>query len=73
MHIAAHASGVEAGVVLERQTELMALLHHPSPDLSESGAAIGAPDSDNLGMDGDQAGPDALRADQAEATISSTE
>ena len=74
MHIAAHASGVDAGVVLEHQAELMALLHHHSPDLSESQAAIATPGSDNSERDGGQAaGPDAFRADQAEATISSTE
>lgn len=99
MHIAAHAAGVDAGVVLERQAELMALLHHSSPDLSDDDAsrrvsgekrgilttdasaaggtepheAIAQPDSDNSGIEGDQAGPDALRADQADATISSTE
>jgi putative membrane protein len=73
MHIAAHASGVDAGVVLERQAELMALLHDHGPDLSEVDAAVGAPDSDNSGSVVAQAGPDAFRADQAEATISSTE
>jgi putative membrane protein len=88
MHIAAHASGVDAAVVLERQSELMALLHHPGPDLSEPSVAtaselaeaqavIATPVSDNSGTGdrvvGQAAGPDALRADQAEATISSTE
>ena len=67
MHIAAHASGVDAGVVLERQAELMALLHHHAPDVSDPRS------SESPGRNGDQAGPDAFRADQAEATISSTE
>ena len=72
MHISAHASGVDADVVLQRQAELMALLHHSTPDLSEPLEAPAQPASDPSGM-GAQAGPDALRADQAEATISSTE
>jgi len=67
MHIAAHASGVDAGVVLERQAELMALLHQHAPDVSDPRS------SESPGRNGDQAGPDAFRADQAEATISSTE
>ncbi len=69
MRIAAHASGVEAGVVLERQTELMALLHHPGPDVSEPFP----PPTSDWSEARAQAGPEALRADQAEATISSTE
>jgi len=69
MHIAAHASGVDAGVVLEQQAELMALLHHHSPDISEP-LLMTIPEET---IEEDQAGPDAFRADQAEATISSTE
>ncbi len=62
MHISAQASGVDAGQVRERQAELLQLLHqHSGRDLSD-------PDPEPQA-----AGPDALRADQAEATISSTE
>ncbi len=71
MHISAHASGVDAAVVLERQAELMALLHHHGPDISEPLPATTVPELE--GKERGQAGPDALRADQAEATISSTE
>lgn len=60
-HLAPHASGLDAGAVLQRQAELLAQVHRPpARDISE-------PD------DGAQPGPEALRADQAEATISSTE
>jgi putative membrane protein len=62
MHISAQALGVDAGQALARQAELLQLLHQPAEhDLSEP---FPAPV---------QAGPEALRADQAEATISSTE
>jgi len=62
MHISAHARGVDAGHVLARQDELLQLLHQPPEhDLSEPFPAQV------------QAGPDAFLADQADATISSTE
>ena len=86
MHISAEASGVDADGVLKRQAELMMLLHAPGPDLSEvdpdptdlseAHEAIAQPGSDNSGVGAGvagQAGPEAFRADQAEATISSTE
>ncbi len=60
--IAPHATGLDAAHVLERQAELLRLVHHPAAtDLSEP-----LPDQAD-------AGPDARRADQADDTISSTE
>jgi putative membrane protein len=81
--IDAHASGLDAAHVLERQAELTRLVHHlPAVDLSEppegrpAGAAQApdatAPDVAATGPD-QAAGPDAFRADQADPTISSTE
>lgn len=62
MRIAAGAVGLDAENVLAQQNQLLSLVHHlPTVDLSEPDAAQAA------------AGPDAFRADQAEATISSTE
>lgn len=62
MRIAAGAVGLDAENVLAQQNQLLLLVHHlPTVDLSEPDAAQAA------------AGPDAFRADQAEATISSTE
>lgn len=56
--IAPHASGLDAAHILQRQAELLRLVHHPvAMDLSEP-----VPDQ-----------ADARRADQAEETISSTE
>ena len=76
MHLSASASGVDASQVLHRQEDLLRLLH-PSPgqdvsveppptDVSEAQQPVQA------GPTG-QAGPEAFRADQAEATMSSTE
>ncbi len=82
--IAPHAAGLDAAHVLQRQEELLRLVHHPAPvdltepptsaELSESQTAIGGGDSDNSASGvRDQAGPDARRADQADDTISSSE
>jgi putative membrane protein len=83
MHIAAHAAGVDAAQALQRQAELLELLHQPPEhDLSEPHAAADVADvqatvaprgSGDPGAGTGQAGPEAWRADQAEATISSTE
>jgi putative membrane protein len=81
-HIAARASGLDAGHVRERQAELLQLVHHrpehdlsePLPsDLSDSQPPIAGPRSDNSAGGGQFEGPDARRADQADSTISSTE
>lgn len=58
--IAPHAPGLDAGHVLERQAELLRLVHHPAEadpsepfptaELSESPSAIGEGDSDNSGV-----------------------
>jgi len=61
-----HAYGLDANHVLERQDELIMLAQAHRPDItlaSATGPAVPA----------DQPGPEALRADQAEATISATE
>ncbi|MCB0911224.1 MAG: PH domain-containing protein [Propionibacteriaceae bacterium] len=86
--ISPHAAGLDAAHVLQRQAELLRLVHHPaatdlsepeplpSPELSEPQPAIGGGDSDNSAggvPDQADAGPDARRADQADDTISSTE
>ncbi len=77
-HIAAHACGLEASTLRERQAELLRLVHHrPEFDLSEpflpdaAAAAAAEPVADAESAQTD--GPEALRADQAEDTISSTE
>lgn len=65
--IAAQARGLDASGVLGWQDEVLAAVHHrPARDLSEQPAPAGS-----LGQA--DAGPDAVRADHAEATISSTE
>ena len=80
MRIAAGAAGLDDEHVLERQAELLALVHDlPSLDISEptpdtppaesSGVGVWPQDPETQAV----AGPDALRADQADATISSTE
>ncbi len=83
MHISAEASGVDAGQVRERQAELLELLHQrerldlsepepvPTTDRSGTAGAVASPDPEGSGVQA--AGPEAFRADQAEATISSTE
>jgi putative membrane protein len=81
--IDAHADGLDAGHVLERQAELLALVHslpardlsQPEPEAHGAGvpAAPGHPDAALPTGAAQAAGPDALRADHAEETISSTE
>ena len=62
MQFGAHAVGLDADQVLRRQTELLRLVHQlPELDVSEPAPAQ------------DPAEADARRADQADATISSTE
>ncbi len=77
-----HASGLDATHVLQRQAQLLQLVHHPAAvdvsepappaELSDAQPALGGGDSDNSAQAGTDA-PDARRADQADATISSTE
>lgn len=73
--IDAHAAGLDAGQVLQRQAELLRLVHHlPVRDLSEPDPLpAGDGDAAADGGEGQAAGPETLRADQAEETISSTE
>ena len=87
--IQARARGLDADSVRGLQTELLERVHHlPALDLSEPAAqpapaadssdsrspmAQGGSDHSELVRTGQDAGPDAFRADQAEATISSTE
>jgi putative membrane protein len=77
-----HASGLDAEHVLQLQAQLLQLVHHPAAvdvseplppaDLSDAQPVLGGGDSDNSAQAGTVA-PDARRADQADATISSTE
>ncbi len=79
MQISARADGLDAGHVLARQAELLQLVHHlPALDVSEAEppaapARLAAPETDRPQAGWTAAGPEARRADQAEATISSTE
>jgi putative membrane protein len=72
--IGPHASGLDAAHVLERQAELLQLVHHPAAiDPAEP-----LPSADPQPVPEDEPGPqdagqDARRADQADETISSTE
>ncbi|MCA0297146.1 MAG: PH domain-containing protein [Actinobacteria bacterium] len=70
-HIDVHASGLDAGPLSARQTELLQLVrHHVGPDVSDP-VVPDAPTEPPA--DPQTEGPDALRADQADETISSTE
>jgi putative membrane protein len=59
--LTSHARGLDSAHVLERQDELIKLAQAHRPDITVAAETPA------------QAGPDALRADQAEATISSIE
>jgi putative membrane protein len=64
-HLSARALGLDADQISSRQAELIELAQAHRPDITSARSAV--PDNAT------QAGPEALRADQAEATISSIE
>lgn len=73
--IGPHASGLDAAHVLERQAELLQLVHHPA---AVDPAEPLPPPEEPVPLPEEQAGPqaagpEARRADQADETISSTE
>ncbi len=72
--IGPHASGLDAAHVLERQAELLQLVHHPATvDPAEPLPSADPPPVPEDEPGPQDAGPDARRADQADETISSTE